>query len=370
MRIEQLTITRFAVALSVVVFHFGKSVAPFSHEAINYLVLQANVGVSYFFILSGLVMIAAYGQKDRLQAGRYLQKRFARLYPVHLFAILLLLSFKLTFNGKIDYSGLFLNVALLQSWIPGYALSFNYPAWSLSTEFFFYASFPFLFNHFYKKYSLRHITIGVLVVFVCSQLLFHGLFHTAYDGKSIPFHDFIYYFPLMHLNEFLLGNLAGLFLLRHQSRKGNYDLPILGLLLMVIVLLKFNFGLVYHNGLLAFFFVPLIVLIALNEGLLARISKSRICIFLGDISYGIYILQVPVFKWGNVLWPSRIAALKGQPELLFFLNLFVLIVLSALSYTYFEKPLRNIISNWRRNGEQTTENKSRESTPLRNELSK
>ncbi|MDW5290748.1 hypothetical protein [Formosa sp. PL04] len=63
MRLEQITFTRFLAAISIVIFHHGKNIFPFNQEGVSFIIKQANIGVSYFFILSGFVMVIAYGNK-------------------------------------------------------------------------------------------------------------------------------------------------------------------------------------------------------------------------------------------------------------------------------------------------------------------
>lgn len=157
MRVEQLTFTRFLAAISIVVFHYGGNIFPFNIKFIHLLFKQANMGVSYFFILSGFVMVIAYKDKVKIEYGDYIKRRFARIYPVYGLAILILLAYWLALKKPIDYKGLFLNLTLLQSWIPGYALSFNGTGWSLAVEMFFYFTFPFLFNYIYRSSSVRLI---------------------------------------------------------------------------------------------------------------------------------------------------------------------------------------------------------------------
>ena len=94
MRVEQLTFTRFIAAISIVIFHYAKDVPPFNFDVISFLFNQANLGVSYFFILSGFVMIIAYGQKKNISFLSYMQKRFARIYPVTFLAAFFLLCLK------------------------------------------------------------------------------------------------------------------------------------------------------------------------------------------------------------------------------------------------------------------------------------
>ena len=161
MRVEQLTFTRFIAAISIVIFHYAKDVPPFNFDVISFLFNQANLGVSYFFILSGFVMIIAYGQKKNISFLSYMQKRFARIYPVTFLAAFLLLCLKsiefFVFPEKSDLriTDFFLSISLQQAWIPSKAMSFNTPAWSITVEWFFYLCFPFLFNRFYKRPNLK-----------------------------------------------------------------------------------------------------------------------------------------------------------------------------------------------------------------------
>ena len=346
MRLEQLTFTRFLAAISIVIYHFGEKIFPFNLDSTSFLFKQANIGVSYFFILSGFVMIIAYSKKGNINFIDYIRKRFARLYPVYALAILLLFLLKLLIpSSSIDYQGLLLNLTLLQSWIPAKALSFNYPGWSLSVEMFFYITFPFLFNHIYQKISFKKILFGVLTIFIASQLLFHYLLDAPFFEKapSIPY-NFSHYFPLMHINQFLIGNIAGIIFINSNFKNKNYDIAILLLIGIITFLLKEKFDVSYHNGLLALLFIPLIFTISLNTGVLAKISNLKPLVFLGEISYSIYILQVPIFIFGSAIMNKLHFDDKA---LIFWSNLILLIITSGLSYKYLEIPLRQKINNWK-----------------------
>jgi peptidoglycan/LPS O-acetylase OafA/YrhL len=87
MRIEQLTFTRFIAAVAVVIFHFGREVFPFQHPILQPLVLSANIGVSYFFILSGFVMIIAYNKQPNIDYKQFYISRIARIFPAFLVSI-------------------------------------------------------------------------------------------------------------------------------------------------------------------------------------------------------------------------------------------------------------------------------------------
>ena len=92
MRIEQLTFTRFIAAIAIVIFHFGKGIYPFGSGLLSTIINNANVAVSYFFTLSGFVMIIAYGASNKMiNARKYYINRVAKIYPVYFLSLLLML---------------------------------------------------------------------------------------------------------------------------------------------------------------------------------------------------------------------------------------------------------------------------------------
>lgn len=341
MRIEQLTFTRFIAAVSIVVFHFGQKSFIFNNEYVGFIFKQANVGVSYFFVLSGFVMVIAYESKTTICFTEYIKNRFARIYPVYLFAIVLVLLPQFLTNN-VDFEGLILNLLMIQAWFPGQALSFNPLGWSLSVELLFYVLFPFLFNFLYKKERFKNITIGILLFWFISQVVFHFLVSMNYIVFSYKGND-LRYFPLMHLNEFLIGNLAGFCYvneIKKKKRKLDWQIGIVAV--AIGVLLKFPIGLNFHNGILALLFVPLILLISLNDGRLTSLFNNKLCVFLGEISFGIYILQYPVFSIISAYSVNKYFQIDDF-TVVFFIRLILLILLSSLSYVFIETPIRNKI---------------------------
>lgn len=324
------------------IFHYGRNIYPFNIDSLKFIFNQANVGVSYFFILSGFVMIIAYDKKKVIPVIEYLKNRFARIYPVYMLAILLFLIVKLIFSSNIDTYGLLLNVFLIQTWVPGEALSFNTPAWSLSVEFFFYLIFPFLYNLIYLNKKIEKLVTPIIAIWIISQIFLHLIISSKlYPEFANENHDLIFYFPLMHINEFLIGNLAGLFFVNRIKVKAvKLDWLVVLLLAIFIFFLRYNFGMIYHNGALAIIFIPLILIISINQGLITRLFNLKLLIFLGEISYGIYILQKPIFIFvKSVFQHFRIF----DKELLFCVGFILLIAVSSLSYIYIENPLRKRI---------------------------
>lgn len=298
--------------------------------------LKANVGVSYFFILSGFIMIVAYHKKQKIEYLEYDKNRFARIYPLYVLGMLLYLVTR--------YSGFSPGNALLylfglQSWIPGKAMILNFPGWSISVEFLFYLIFPVLYNYFYSKKN-KSIWVAAILLWVVTQVFSH-LFAASpsYKGPHTESHEFLYYFPLMHVSEFLVGNLAGLFFINNFKQR-NYDIPVILIFAAIMMALIFV-PLFYHNGLMAVLFIPLIILLSRNNGLVTKLFSLKPLEYLGEASYAVYITHIPVLYILRELlkWEKY----KLDINTVFGIYLLVLILTSILFYQFIEKPLRDYL---------------------------
>src|SRR5271154_3420401 len=117
-RLNALTTLRFFAAMHVVLFHCAPTLAiktgerlamttSHSPAMVRELVAMVSQGmiavmdagpwsVSFFFILSGFILVYNYGDGRRpLDAGRFWVARFARIYPVYLIGFLLAMPFVL-----------------------------------------------------------------------------------------------------------------------------------------------------------------------------------------------------------------------------------------------------------------------------------
>lgn len=74
-RIDQLTFIRFIASLLVVIFHFGRNIPPFNYDILKSFFDRGNISVSFFFILSGFVMVVAYGNKGIISPFSFFKKR-------------------------------------------------------------------------------------------------------------------------------------------------------------------------------------------------------------------------------------------------------------------------------------------------------
>src|ERR1035437_50635 len=88
--LDQLTSLRFFAASAIVFHHFGELAFPDPRVVAVFSVLSS--GVSFFFVLSGFVLVYAYATNSGVRSLRsFYQARLARLYPVYLLGLFLML---------------------------------------------------------------------------------------------------------------------------------------------------------------------------------------------------------------------------------------------------------------------------------------
>ena len=355
MQLEQITFTRFIAALSVVFFHYGQSVFPANIPFLFENVTAGPIAVGYFYVLSGFIMAIAYYQTDKnkqkaINKKRYWVARFARIYPVYLIALLLIAAAKLHVIAD-NPEQLPLHLLLFQSWIPGYPITLNTPGWSLSVEAFFYLCFPFLLLWVYK-FGVRSLVIFCIGLWITTQLvLLISLNSTMYAPKTL-LHDFIYYNPLMHLNSFIAGLVVGIYF-KHNSttpRTKDNTAWIIFTFLIIFLLIwvrphledMLGYNIAFTNGLLAPAFLFFIVVLAKDRGIFSRLLSHSWLILLGEASYSLYILQKPIHGLYDKIIVPRLILSEAQH---FYIFLFILIILSIVSYHFLEAPMRKLIRN-------------------------
>lgn len=328
-RVDSLTGLRFFAALYVVVFHQETTFAKrhlTSKPLITFLG-HGYLAVSLFFVLSGFVLTYNYADRwGETRFSKFLVARFARIYPMYLLALLLQLRFYWRAATVITTLAV---LFMVQSWtvMPSQLPSeWNFPAWTLSIEWFFYLCFPLLLLGVEK---MKNKTAGLWITALVSVAV--GGVQAAIGGRHswlaahIPL-------PLLRLPEFYLGML----LARYQpSRSFSGRLPILISVTAAILLLVLN----THRfvTLIVIPFAAIIWLLANEYSPLQRLLESRLLVLLGGASYAIYLLQLPLRNW-LVMKTSPAGELANA-------NIYIplLILVGIFLFLAFEQPTRSWI---------------------------
>ena len=362
-----LTGVRFFAATHVVVYHYGRGLARLPGAGTRILD-QGFAGVTLFFVLSGFILAYNHaGDGPRQSAREFWAGRFARIYPVYALGLVLALPALLApLAGAVTHGrelalALGTTPLLLQSWVPSIAGRWNGPAWSLSAEALFYLAFPALalLAVRLRRRGALLLALGawatsIAVVAVYLRLRPDGQVYPGIPTALAPWLSYVRYHPLARLPEFVLGVATGrLFLLReattlpaHRRRaEAVAVLAVAATLAVAASPVTPPFPSV-HGGLLApLFAVALYALAAADgHGPLSRLLASAPAVRLGEASYALYILHVPLHD----LLSRAVMATPWRPPAVFFFDgyLAFTIVASLCVYALFEVPARRIVRGW------------------------
>lgn len=352
-RTSPLYLTRFVAAYLVLIFHYS-TFARYKYTSIRHFADAVN----YFFFISGFVMIVS--SKSCIQFGTGLInfskkdfwiKRIARIYPMYILALLLFVIYNYTIK-EIDPSipkRVWLEIFGVQRWV--YAGSINFPDWTVSCEFFFYFLFPFALPWIVKlpfkkvaliiiSYYAMCLVFTVLYKYQMPQLL-------KMNGSKVfeALVNTIYLHPVFKFSVFLFGCLCGRFYLTspYMTTVKKYSTPMFLIsLLLVVIFYKYNVvdNYIYEAGILCILYFPFVLSIcSLNDSWL-RFFSWQPFIFLGEISYGIYIMQTPVEHFFESMFNGGQSFTTSTH--FFSYTLFLIVICSLLYYVY-EIPAKKFI---------------------------
>lgn len=309
-------------------------------------IMRGYLAVDIFFILSGFILAHVYGENFRGWITRahmldFYAKRLARIYPVHLFITLLLFGlfyFSLWQPVRfIGFGDVLLSASLLNVLRDP---SVNIPAWSISAEWFAYLACPFVL-WLVAKVRNNWILLGLVVVIGLAYPLWWG---RLVGGDGLHGASAI----LRVMCDFVTGTiLYRLYTNRAFTIKMRHGADILFVVsfaaLFALATLKFPFAYLYP--VLAFFLYYL----ALSETFVKKFFASRIMIFLGTVSYGIYMVHYPVLElfaglFSDYFYTVDPAGKQGVFWLCFAGMTATTIAAATALYYGVEKPCRNWVT--------------------------
>jgi peptidoglycan/LPS O-acetylase OafA/YrhL len=338
--LPQLTFTRFIAAFFVVAFHFGQQAWPFQTYPLSAWTQEGGLGVGFFFVLSGFVLMWVYAPQAADRPGRaYWMARIARILPVYLATFLVSLLIVMFVRHEYPRGlSIILQALGLHAWVPGYALSINFPGWSVSVEIFFYLCFPFLLP-WARRMPVLWMGGLIALLYAGTQLLYHNFatWMPVIPGDGL--NDFALRFPPWHLPAFLIGILAArltrTYLDAWKGMPGLLMAIAASAAILVILATSNALRSSAGGGLLAPLFGVLVMGIALLPDAPARILGHPALVYLGEISFGIYLLQCPVYMiWEGILGLGQVSGNLFWPYFL------TLVAAAAFSYWALEQPAR------------------------------
>jgi peptidoglycan/LPS O-acetylase OafA/YrhL len=361
--IRALTGLRIFAAAWVVLFHYRTllaAVAPNVTTALWPILNNGAQGVDLFFILSGFVLTWNYIDKmgpawSTRSTLRFLWLRLARVWPVYLVTMhLAALWIIFTLNvghvpadnvGQLTAANYVRQLFLMQLWVQPFfdGTSWDGPAWSISAEWLAYLLFGVLIVVIFR---VAHATRarGLMFLAVAATLppimllLGTGLFYTPWS-----------WLPRIIL-QFTAGALACVAVRKlDPSERARKVAGIAALLLVGIAV-----GLLYlldayplpdvagSAGVVDLLFVPLVIALAIGAGTLPALLSTRLVVYLGQVSFSLYMVHEMVhlsWNWTAAQFGLTLSGLGGK---FIVLGLFAAALGAAMVlYHVVEEPARH-----------------------------
>ena len=350
--IPELDSLRAFAVITVILHHW------LSEKSLFGVFADGRLGVNIFFVLSGFLItrILLKGKQSMADTGakwyhvfkKFYIRRTLRIFPIYYLMLVLFLVFKKdAFENDALYHFTYTsNFHFFK--IENFSAHFAH-LWSLAVEEQFYLLWPFIILFVHKR-TLPYVMGFFIIVGISINYIF------------IEKGWWIEILSPACFDAFATGGLFSFIIIYRQDlitllQKHFNQLFFVILLLFVLEELGHTF--LPHRTVHAFFAVSLIFYctVVRSNQFINYILTSRWLIFMGKISYGIYLyhLNVPEL-WEKILvWLKDLNLDLMLPELipsewadpwLFFQRFTFLIIISLASWTFIEKPINRLKSKF------------------------
>lgn len=322
LRIPHIDGLRGVAVFFVVVYHFFPGV-----------LRGGFIGVDVFFVISGYVIQRQLKSMKRFDFIEFYSRRVLRIFPS-----LIIVLFATIISGRYFFFDYPLRL-LYNSAISSSIFSTNYyffsstnyfdlnsiskpllPLWSLAVEEQFYLLWPILFWIFRKQF--RKVN-QALILFSISSALVLGHISQSYNFYSLQTRFWEIALGI-HLNS-ISPNISSRLLSRGRGP----------LTLLMIIIAFTGFGESTWPNLATILVVLTTAILIANPGrLLVNLLSSKYFLFLGKISFPLYLVHWPLLSFYNNMKPSHIPITDR------FILILIAIALAFLLYRFIEIPIQ------------------------------
>lgn len=322
LRYYNLDYLRGLMSLVIMVYHYNHWLK-YPLGNIGLLNRLSYYGVSIFFIISGISLYVTYKNHDFTifkNIKVYLVRRVARIYPLLIVTILLSIIYLNHYNQLPSIMKIMMNLT-------GAFAIFDYSgyiatgSWSIGNELFFYILFPFILLIKKPRYIFCIYAVSLVCVMYYSFFLQYSW--TAYIN---PMNQFFY---------FMNGIVLGIYAQKLQLNRKAISLGIVGMFIFLIYpIAEWN-----QNEVVGWSRIILgycsILIVVLFVAMPAHNVRYKLLFFLGEKSYGIYLIHPIVFHFYRI---NHLHIDQTPLEILLYCSILSLLA-ATLSYQWLEAPL-------------------------------
>jgi peptidoglycan/LPS O-acetylase OafA/YrhL len=312
------------------------------------------LGVDIFFVISGYlisaIIIKEIQENGSFSFKNFYERRIRRILPVLFIVVLISFYFSYLFllpTDFIDYSKSSLSTLFFGSNYYFYFLNLDYSqftgfkkpllhTWSLSIEEQFYIFFPITMFIAFKKFK-KNFAFILWFIFLTSFVL--SIVQTE-KNQILSFYS-------LHSRiwEFCLGAIASVYFYRKKLNFTNSFKNLISIFGLVLIFYSLLFLDHKYQHPSYFTLIPtvgtfLIILFSYKNNFVAKTLSSKILVWIGLISYSLYMWHYPVFAYADHMqFVGGYEIGKNIFTVIFFI--FLIFSISTLSYFFLEKPFRN-----------------------------
>lgn len=297
---------------------FIASVGIFLHH-LNYPLGIGPMCVTFFFVLSGFTTSYSMQQKEFLINGKNLKEYYIgkvkKLYPLYLLTFFISIPVMNYMGINFNFAHIVRNLLMIQVFYPNSneVFFFNGLGWFLVDIMFFYLITPFIFT-LIKKISKNIKMLLILAIAMCCLGFFIAYqFKWKMDPYSFSWW-FIYISPYFRFFDYLIGFIFGFVFLviKNNIRPSTINTIIYSILEIFSVV---AFYLIFKSNVLqidslryGIFYVPTSILIififAIGKGMVSKILFFRPLVYLGNLSFIIYMIHQLVINYVTIILGS------------------------------------------------------------------
>ena len=329
---------RAIAVISVILYHLNSNLIP-----------GGFLGVDIFFVLSGYLITNIVYHRKLENSFSYIDfycRRIKRIIPALYFTLILTLIGSYIFLLPYDLYKVGISSLSTILFLANYQFALRrgdyfsgnaeeWPllhTWSLSVEEQYYFILPIILLILVNK-DKKNLIFTLLSIIVIATIF------TEFASRSVTLKSFSYYGLPTRIQELMYGSLAAILTYRKNYELKSQTLSIISLAVITLILSLFKSKYIFPSIIVLPLSIAVVMLIYSRETLVNKILEIPPIIFIGKLSYSLYLIHWPVMAFSRYIFNVTDVNYKFT-ILQSIMVLIITFLLSCFSYFIVERPLR------------------------------